>query len=98
MFLTTIRVRRARAASLALYLTPKQQADVHQHVVVEVMCHGGVIAIAQPLASSVALLWVEPALAKRRTQLQQLVQSALSVMALAHDEGLAERPLAGARS
>lgn len=66
MFLTTIRVRRARRKTLAELLTARQLQSARDYDVelVEVLAHGQVVAIVAMEGDPATTLWRHPALVK----------------------------------
>lgn len=82
MFLTTVRIRRARRDTLERTLTSKQLVALAGHDLAEVMAHGTVVAIVEPgLPGESAVHWRHPDLGTTQTRLVRLVAAAVDLIA-----------------
>jgi hypothetical protein len=96
VFLTTIRVRRARRTSLDERITNTEQlAAARGRDCVEVLAHGQVVAIASLTSDGGAVLgweWTHPELGQKTTLLGPVVKAALPLMDAVRIMGMAARP------
>lgn len=99
MFITTIRLRRARPATLDSKLSTKQLQQLRKAEqrpnIVEVMAHGQVVALVHVSDDAgLATLWVHRDVEKayehheRPESLQLLVKASLALMGAAADAGI----------
>lgn len=102
MFITTIRVRRARRARLDAVLTAKQLQDYRDATLVEVMAHGQTVAVVDvghvAKDGSTGILWRHDAVKDDPQAIAQAVYGALVLMEAAHEGGLTATPEAPERA
>lgn len=86
MFLTAVRVRRARTDTLDRLLPPKERAQAHGHVLLEVMARSEVVAIVKPDVAVdghqkvTGLIWCHHELIGCKPRIAKLVQAAVDLM------------------
>lgn len=83
MFITTLRVRRARRDSLSKFLSAAEQRDVETREVLEVMAHAAIVALVDVTdVGGETLLWMAPAAAQVTTEarMQRFAVAAAQIM------------------
>lgn len=99
MFLTTVRIRRARKTNLDALLTDEQRKDRQNRDLVEVMAHSFVVAIidvanARAEDGTDAVLWAHASVAEDPQSVLQAVRGAVALMQAAEAGGLTRTPAA----
>lgn len=105
MFLTTVRVRRPKKATLDKYLKTRQLKTIATDDIVEVMAHGETVALVDLTAlgnviaeKKAAILWRHDAVKNDPMAVLQAVEGAVVLMQAAKDGGMCERPALAEKS